>query len=353
MAAIRTEQKKITLVEIARAAQVSKSTVSLVLNDSPNAIPISNATRQRVIDAATRLGYRPNAAAKALATGRSYTMLMVSFDHWDENLVERLRGAEAYLVPRRYSIRMCTVDAFGGLAAYSEILRSGQADGVLLTGLATAETYPVLRDLCEEAGAVGVPVVALANAFPPEQVDLLADIDDEGGAEKAVTHLIEHGHRRIALLGVLDQPWAKKRESGYRSALKKAGVPFAEELVVQGDRSQTWAYEATLGLAAAFDFTAMFVVTDNMAIAAMSALKAMGKRIPADCAIIGFDNNEKVARFTDPPLTTVDNPFYETGRSAAEILLNLVEERPPRPVVLPVSLVLRQSCGCGVGEGKT
>ncbi|MEI6913880.1 MAG: LacI family DNA-binding transcriptional regulator [Armatimonadota bacterium] len=335
-----------TLLEIARAAGVSKSTVSLVLNDSPNPFAISEQTRTRVLDAADRLGYRPNAAARALATGRSDTILMVSFDLWDENLVERLRGVEAHLVPEGYSVRVCTAGSDSGLEAYSEILRSGQSDGVLLTGLATRETLPILYDLRKEANAVGVPVVALADAFPPDSADLVAHIDDEGGAERVVSHVIEHGHRRIMLLGVDDQPWATKRERGYRSALEKADIEPDTALVVLGDRSQTWAYNATRELAVTREFSAMFVVTDNMAFAALAALRDSGRRVPEDCAIVGFDNNEKIARFTDPPLTTVDNPFFEAGRAAARALLDMIGKRPVANIELPTGIVIRRSCGC-------
>lgn len=340
------KRKRVTLLEIAQAANVSKSTVSLVLNNSPNAIPISEATRQSVLETAKMLGYRPNAAAKALATGRSNTVLMVAFDLWDENLAERLRGTEAFLVPAGYSVRMCTMDSAIGFGAYTELLRSGQADGVLLTGISTPDTYPMLRDLAQEAKEEGIPVVALADAFPRECVEIVADIEDQKGAEDAVRHLIEHGHRTIVLLGVKDQRWAVNREKGYRAALDGAGIPVDPSLVVLGDRSQTWAYNTTLELCKSLKFTAMFVVTDNMAVAAMSALHVSGRKVPDDCAIIGFDNNEKMAKYTDPPLTTVDNPFYDTGRQAAEMLIDMIEDRPLKRKPLPASLVIRQSCGC-------
>lgn len=250
------------------------------------------------------------------------------------------------MVPQGYSVRMCTVGLSGGIVAYSEILRSGQADGVLLTGLATGDTYPMLRDLRKEADAIGIPVVALADAFPPDTVDVTADIDDMGGAERVVTHLVEHGHRRILLLGVDDQHWARKREQGYRSALEKAGAPVDPDLVVLGDRSQTWAYNATREIAASRDFTAMFAVTDNMAFAALAALRNTGRRVPEDCAVVGFDNNEKIVRFTDPPLTTVDNPFFDAGALAGRALLDMIEGRSTERILLPTTLVIRQSCGC-------
>lgn len=340
------KRKRVTLLEIARAANVSKSTVSLVLNNSPNAFPISEATRQSVLESAKALGYRPNAAAKALATGRSHTVLMVAFDLWDENLAERLRGTEAYPVPSGYSIGMCTMDAAAGFLAYTELLRSGQADGVLLTGVSTPDTYPMLRDLAQEAKEEGIPVVALADAFPREHVEIVADIEDQKGAEDAVRHLIQHGHSRIALLGVKDQRWATNREKGYRAALENAGIAADPSLIVLGDRSQTWAYNTTLDLCKSLDFSAIFAVTDNMAVAAMLALHTSGKRVPEDCAIIGFDNNEKMTKYTNPPLTTVDNPFFDTGRQAAEMLIDMIEGRPLTNKPLPASLVIRQSCGC-------
>ena len=337
---------KVTMAEIARVANVTKSTVSLVLNNSPHRVPISDATRQRVLEAAKRLGYRPNAAAKALATGRSNTILMVAFDLWDENFIERLKGAEEYLVPAGYSTRMCTVDAKGGLSAYTEILRTGQADGVLLSGMATHDTYPILKELCREADTVGVPIVSLANAFPDEYISIGAYVDDKDGAEKAVMHLIGHGHRRILLLGIEGQQFARNREQGYRTALENAGIPIDPELIVLGKPTQMWAYETTLKIAKSLDFTAMFVMIDNMAIAALSALKASGKRVPEDCALVGFDNNEKFARFTDPPITTIDNPFFETGKRAAELLVDIIDKKDVKTVILPVDLVVRQSCGC-------
>lgn len=338
--------KKVTLAEIARIAEVSKATVSLVINGKQNSMPISMSTRQRVLDAATLLGYRPNAAARTLATGRSKTALMVAFDLWDENLTERLRGVESYLVPLGYSTRMCTVEAGQGAVSYEEILRSGQADGVLLCGLASPNTYPILHHIRQVADAMGVPIVALANAFPREYVDRVAHIDDESGAEEAVSHLVGHGHRRIVLLGVADQEWARSREKGYYSALEHAGILIDPSLIALGDRSQSWAYRTTLELTESVDFSAMFVMTDNMAIAALSALRSAGRQVPRDCAVIGFDNGEKVAKYSAPPLTTVNNPFYETGQTAAEVLVCVIEGGKPKDSIIPVTLVIRESCGC-------
>ena len=338
--------RKVTIAQIAAAAQVSKSTVSLILNGKENAVPLSEATRERVLDTARQLGYRPNAAAKALATGRSQTVLVVAFGSWDENLLERLRGAESWLVPARYSTRMCTVSDDIGLQGCLEVVQTGLADGILVTGTVTARELPAYQRLNADAGAMGMPVVALADAFPPGVVANVAQIDDAGGAAMAMAHLVGHGHRRIVLLGVAGLRWAQQREQGYRMALDRAGIPDDPSLIALGDGSQSWAYNAMLTLAATVDFSAVFAMNDYLAIAALAALKMVGRRVPEDCALIGFDDNEKFARYTDPPLTTIANPLFETSRTAANRLLDMIDGAPFRPVSLPVEMVIRQSCGC-------
>lgn len=335
-----------TLIEIARATGVSKSTVSLVLNNGPDAACITDATRRKVLEAAKRLGYRPNAAARSLVTGRSNAILMVAFDMLDEDLVARLKGAESYFVPRGYTLHLCTVDSKVGIGGYSAVIRSGRADGVLLTGLATPETYNLVRSLCEEADLYNVPVVALANAFPPDLIGTVAHIDDVSGAEQATAHLISHGHKRIALIGIADQPWSDARVRGYKIAHEKAGMPVDPNLIVLGDRTQVCAYRETLDLLQNQDFTAIFAITDPMAVAALSALHDSGKRVPEDIAIVGYNNDEKITAYTQPPLTTVANPFYEVGLAAAKMLIDMMEEQPVQPVNIPVSLVIRESCGC-------
>ena len=339
-------RKKVTLSDIASAAHVSTATVSLVMNNRPGGVPISEETRRRVLAAAATLHYKPNAAARALATGRSHTILMVAFDLWDENLIERLRAAESYLVPTGYSTRVCTVQDRQGVDACEQILATGQADGVMLTGLATPETYPFLHDIRRVAISVQTPIVALADAFPPETTDRVAHIDDTSGAAAAVSHLASHGHRRIALLGVADQRWARNRRLRYRQALSSAGIPVDEGLISLGTLDQAWAYDAAFGLAVSADFSGIFVMTDGLALAVLSGLKAAGRRVPEDCAVVGFDNNERIARYTDPPLTTVDNPFYDTGVAAAHMLVALIERETPESESLPVRLVIRRSCGC-------
>ena len=335
------------MADIARHANVSKSTVSLVLGNGPNHFPISEATRKRVQEAAQLLGYRPNGAARALVTGKSDCILLVVFGGWDNNLLDRLRGMESYLVPHGYSTRLCTVGEDHDLDAFNDIIQTGQADGVLITGSYSRESYHLIVRMHELTSSLDIPIIAMANLFPAQCVDSVIDIDDEKGAEAAVNHLIEHGHRRIALISVADQPWALKREKGYLKALQNAYIPIDQDLMLITEQSQKAAYEGTLQLAARTSFSALFAVLDPMAVAAMAALRSIGREIPLDCAVIGFDDNEMLSSYTSPSLTSVANPFYQTGRLAAERVCAFGKEELLEPVEpLPTRLVIRNSCGC-------
>jgi LacI family transcriptional regulator len=346
MASDPVRRKKVTVAEIAQKAGVSKATVSFVLNNAVQAGAISAATRARVLAAAKSLGYRPNAAAKALATGRSSTILMVLFDRWDEHLTERLRGAEAHLVPAGYSLRVCTIDADAGLQTFLALLHTGQADGILLSGLASQEVDAVLPELAHTVKTAGLPMVAMSDSFPRKLVPYLATIADASGAQAAVRHLIEHGHRRIAFLGMTGQQWSLKRQQGYEKAMQEAGLKVPQSLLLSNASNQQDAYNAVKKLIAKQNFTALFCVTDSLAVAALAALRESGLHLPEDCAVVGFDNDERLARFCLPALTTVENPFFATGKLAARMLLDLIDQRQPEADLLPTFLVIRRSCGC-------
>jgi len=318
----------------------------MVLSNGPNSLAISETTRKHVIKTAREMGYKPNAAARALATGQSRTILIVAFDIWDENLIERLRGVESHLIPHDYTTRMCTVGPVEGTMAYSRIITSGLADGVLLTGAVTPDNAPVLDAICREAAEMEIPVVALTDSFPRDRVKIVVDIDDEHGAREAIEHLIWHGHRKIAFIGVSNQHWSDTREKAYMMTLEESGIKVDPSLIFHGDLTTEWVYDAAMGIAGIPDCTALFTAGDCLALPAISGLKAAGKKIPQDFAIVGFDDSGRMSKYTDPPLTTVHNPFYETGKQAAEILLALIEGRPVVSEPLPVHLVIRKSCGC-------
>lgn len=342
-------KKRVTLAKIAAEAGVSVSTVNYVISGKPNPWSISNETKQRVLNAAKKLGYRTNAAAKALKTGRSQTVLLLgvhsqSFS-WNMGFGEVLRGLESSLVPKGYATNTCTVSHLPDIETYEEIVRSGRVDGVIVTGTGDQEGNLVKR-IHLIADAVNVPVVWLASS-PVDFVQSIVNIDDISGGEQATAHLIEHGHSRIVLMGLRDAPWSAAREAGYRKALEKAGIPIDENLIVSLDHmTPECAYNSTLAISDSLDFSALFAVSDSLALAAILALRSKGRRVPEDCAVIGYDNATDLTAYTDPPLTTIDNPFYQTGKHAADCLMDMIEGNHIEPKLLPVSLLIRESCGC-------
>ena len=341
------QKRRVTITDIARIAQVSKSTVSLVLGHGPSAFPISAATREKVLTTAREMGYKPNGAARALVTGRSNCILIVVFGGWDENLLARLRGLESYFVPHGYSIRLCTIIEELDLMGFHDIIQTGQADGVLLTGLYVNAKAHLLARIREATQAQGIPTIALADVFPEGSVDRVIEMDEEAGAEAAVAHLIAHGHRRIALISVVDQTWALKRECGYKQALAKAGLELDPALIAVGPLDQEWVYRFVGEMARTRAFTAIFVVLDFLALPALAALKTAGRRVPEDCALIGFDNTASFAGFIDPPLTTVANPIVEASQAAGELIIAMSKQAAVNSVPpLPTRLVIRRSCGC-------
>lgn len=276
-------------------------------------------------------------------------ILLVDFDLRDINLVARLRGVKSYLTPLNYSTLLCTIEENADFQTYQRIINSGQIDGILFTGDPSPRICHKLPELKEMADQAGLPIVALVDTFPPEIVHACTLFDNKDGANQAVNHLIEHGHRRILLLGASNRPWAFSREQGYRAALENAGIPIDPALITHcnwGASSQKWAYDTTLRLIKTHDFTAIFAITDTLAIAAIRAVRRFGKSIPMDCAVVGFDDVDMLAKFTDPTLTTVKNPFVKCGVAGAKMLIDLINNRPINPIVQPTSLIIRQSCGC-------
>ncbi len=203
-------------------------------------------------------------------------------------------------------------------------------------------------DGVELLAAAGTPVVTLSNSVPG-----MAAVrpDNHDGMHAAVAHLIGHGHRRIAFIGRMANSDVTERFVGYRAALEEAGLPFDERLVVGigselvADGSQA----ARLLLEQGADFSAIAAGTDMNALGAIEVLRAAGRRIPDDCAVVGFDDIS-MAQIADPPLTTVRQRFTDLAVIAVERLLAQLANPslPQNPITVPAPLITRRSCGCGV-----
>jgi LacI family transcriptional regulator len=328
-----------TIVEVARRARVSTSTVSHVVNRTRF---VSPASRGRVEAAIQELGYRPNALARSLRVGQSHTLGLVIPDSANPFFAEVGRAIELAAFEASFSVILCnTENDRAKEQLYLSVLAKKQVDGIVL--VAADERGDSARSLLRGQ----VPVVAMDREHPGLTLDeVLAD--HRLGGRLATRHLLALGHRRIGCItGPARLSPSVQRLAGYRRALREAGMPFDDALVVQGD------FHPAAGAAAARALlqlprppTAVFACNDLMALGVLSAAAAAGRRVPDDLAVVGYDGIE-LAAFATPSLTTVAQPKGEMGREIVKVLLNRIRDRglPPQREVLPVELQVRQSCG--------
>lgn len=333
----------LTMEDIARQLGVSTATVSRALNDKPG---VGAATRQRVLDLAASQRYSANGAARGLATTESKTVAFLtshrSVPLADDYFYQRvMMGAQEELARSGYFLLVATVaqEQFGDLIGL-ELVRGQRADGILLAG----PEIPARSIL--DLRARGVPLVLIDNALPRTPVDCVLSEDEEGGYE-ATQHLIEHGHRRIALLaGPLEWPSNSARSAGYRRAMADAGLLPIE--MHWDETTLESGYAAMQRVLADYpDLTAIFAVNDSMAIGAMRMARAAGRSVPDSIAVVGFDDIE-AASHVDPPLTTVKVNKRQMGVIAARRLVSLMGGAECVPVRSSVAsqLLVRSSCGC-------
>jgi DNA-binding LacI/PurR family transcriptional regulator len=322
------------MADVARAAGVSHQTVSRVLNGSANVRP---ETRDRVIRAVRELDYRRNSMARALVTGRSRTLGVVSFDTTLYGPASTLFGIERAAHAEGYFVSIASVTSLdrASVLAAVEQLREQGVDGVLLITPQETAVEALLhlpRDM---------PVVAV-EAGPEEAVPVVA-VDQVAGAVTATRHLLELGHRTVwHVAGPSDWLEARQRTEGWLTALEEAGADVPP--VLPGDWSAQSGYDLGRRLATVRDVTAIFAANDQMALGILHALHEGGREVPRDLSVVGFDDIPE-ARFFIPPLTTVRQDFNEVGRQSLVLLLDEIgaAQRSSERVVVQPEFKLRQS----------
>jgi DNA-binding LacI/PurR family transcriptional regulator len=301
------------MADVARLAGVSQQTVSRVLNDSPHVRP---ATRERVLDAIGKLGYRPNRLARALVTGRSRTLGVLSFDTTLYGPASTLYAIERAAHEAGYFVSIASLrapDAHSLRGGVEGLLEQG-VEGVLVI----APLQAAARGLLELPA--DVPVVATEAALPGD-VPLVA-VDQQAGARLATEHLLGLGHETVFhVAGPGGWLEAADRVRGWRAALEAAGAPVPPTL--EGDWSARSGYAA--GRRLAEDATAVFAANDQMALGVLRALHELGRRVPEEISVVGFDDIPEAAYFS-PPLTTVRQRFDEIGARALRLLLARIED---------------------------
>ena len=336
--------KRATSMDVAKKAGVSRTTVSFVLNKVPG-VSISEVTRKRVLRAAHNLNYHPNEAGLRLASGKSRTIGLILYQSPEQVFADALLpqvilGVEQAAIQQGFHVLLKAVEP-RDTTGYTRLIRENHVDGILLSG-PRRDDQEIIR-LHRE----GVPIM-LMGQLPGTDIPF-TDIDATAGAMLAVNHLIELGHRRIAIItnAPMSYTSARQRRAGYLKALKPTNARAEKALIKEGAYTPASGFEAMtalLSLPSRQRPTAVFVASDVVAIGAMLAVTRAGLGIPHDIALVGFDDIP-LAEYFDPPLTTIRLPAYGLGWAAGERLIRLIRgESLDQPRLLMDSeLIIRAS----------
>jgi len=327
-----------TIRDVAKRARVAPTTVSRVINHSGY---VSDATRARVEAAIDDLGYVPNRLARSLRLKRTHTLGLVVTDIANPFWPAVARGVEDTAQEAGFNVILCNTDeSEAKQERYLDVLLQKRVDGILLVPACSSAA------LGKWIESQTIPVILLDRRVDCAKVDTVRG-DSEDGAYQLVRHLISLGHERIAVLsGPQNVSTAVDRVAGYRRALAEAGLEARAEWVQSGQFSQASGYEATERLLATSPRpSALFAVNNFLAVGALRALRNAGLRVPDEMSVVSFDDltSELVI---EPFLTVAQQPAYEMGQRAAELLLDRLSGSAPiayRQVVLPVKVTIRGS----------
>jgi len=333
----------VTLKDIARQVGVSVTTVSRALGGYDD---VAEETRQRILQAAREMGYRPHTIAQSLQRKRTNTVGFViptaGPRSSDPFFTELLTGIGEAAAEHDFDLLVFTgAPGAQEREAYDRVVGSRRVDGLL-----------VVRTRCHDERIIYL----LENGFPfvtfgRSDLDLdfpYVDVDGTKGLDEAAQYLIDLGHRRIAYISApLDLMFAKHRLAGYKRAMERNGLPVQEEWTAIGHLTQEDGYREGLKL---LDLepapTAIIAANDLMALGAISAAQDRGLAVGHDLAVIGFDDIP-LAEHSHPPLTTVHQPIYDIGRMICHMLIQLIKNENPvqRQIMLEPTLVARGSSG--------
>ncbi len=335
----REPQSPATIRQVAALAGVSTATVSRVLARSGRVSPDLDA---KVRAAAKQLNYQPNRAARNLRARQGSTVGVLIPDIQNLFFTAIVRGIDDEVTKFGYTVLLANSD--GSAERERVYLDTFRAEGVAgLLAIPSQNDDRAFRQFLE----TGVPMVILDRTVPLPNVDLVS-VTNREGAIQAVEHLVELGHRRIAMIGGLEaHNVGSERRAGYLAALERARIPHDAALVKDGGFEREAARDAVIELLALSDPpTAIFSANNTMSLGVLQALHERGLHVPQDISVVGFDDMPwQVAM--QPPLTCVAQPTYDIGATAARLLLERIADptRPVRRVVLETSLVVRASSG--------
>lgn len=330
---------RITIFDVAKKAGVSKSTVSRVLNNKGN---VNGKTRKKILKVMDEMNYYPNSAARSLVTKKTNTIGLVVPDITDSFFSQYIKGAEVVGIKNDYN--MMLVSSHWMVKEewrYMKILKEDRVDGILLiSGNNIPESY--IEFLEEEKIAIVIIDRIIENNIIPT-----INVDNFNGAYLGTKHLLENGHRKIAIVtGPQNLNSAVQRMNGFKKAMKDYGVDDIENLIFDGYFSEKSGYQATKAILESLrEFSAIFYSNDWMAIGGIKALRENRISIPEDISILACDNIKEVS-LIDPPLTTLDQPRYKMGYTAMKLLIDIIQNRDkvyPNSIVFNMDLIKRET----------
>jgi LacI family transcriptional regulator len=336
----KTKSSSVTIRDIAKQAGVSVATVSRYLNRTT---PVSEEVANRLQQIMTELNYIPHSTARKLATNRTDTVGLLMMDISGDFFTPLLNGIESSTSEHGFDLLISSTRHPVRRKMASYAVGPNNADGLLVFANSLKE------EELHHFHDINFPVV-LIHLSPPDGMDIpCVTVENKAATFKMIEHLIEvHKRRQIVFMagaeGQEDSYW---RELGYKLALEKHHIPCDPARIVMGGFSRHIAAEATKGLLAdGVPFDAVFAGDDEAAVGVIAVLQEAGMRVPQDVSVAGFDD-QRLAPYVSPPLTTVRAPTEEVGRVAARVLIDLIRNgQTDQLTLLPTEIVIRQSCGC-------
>ncbi|MGD9210338.1 MAG: LacI family DNA-binding transcriptional regulator [Desulfobacteraceae bacterium] len=333
-----------TIKDIAKRLKLSPSTVSRALRNHPD---ISITTKKRVISLANQLDYQPNSIAQSLQTQKTKTIGVIVPEIKQPFFAAVINGIEEFAFNAGYTIIVCqSNECYQREVVYTRLLVSHRVAGLLVSLSKETRNFDHFKVVLRR----DIPLVFFDRVSPALEVSKVV-VDDYQGAFDMVTHLISCGYKRIAhLAGPENLSICRFRKKGYIDALKQHNIPIDTALIISGglDNSDGMVgFRKLLTLKKKPD--AIFAVNDPVATGAFAVIKAKGLKIPQEIALAGFSNTQMTS-LIDPPLSTVEQPTYEIGKIAAELLMMQIhsskEDFKPQLKILKTELIIRESTQC-------
>jgi len=326
--------RRVNIQEVAKEAGVSPSTVSRALNGFPG---ISEKTRERIVEIARKLNYRPNYRGQILTTQSTKNIGLLITDITNPFFPELVMGAEEYASKSGYTVLLGnTSESEEKETNYLDFFSRGPVDGIIISASRVSNEHIIM--LAEE----GLPIVVINRILEHPKISYVST-DMEKGGYLATMHLLRLGHSKIAFInGPKHSEVSQRRLEGYKKALKEVGVDYNPDLISFNVPISESGYKEAIKLLCTGEApTAIFTYNDVMAFGVIKAAKELGIKIPEELSVVGFDDIF-FSSFTDPPLTTIKQFKEELGRMAVELLFKLMEGERESLLIEP-ELIIRNT----------